>query len=218
MDQSGIYSLGGGVSRCPGINLTTLPDCQLLQEGGQVNHCGQKGRGRNTPLHKNEVLSRTPAGRVVRLMPGHQGLFSFLYFVPPRLLSPPSSCLWPGNWSQHAMFKDVSIPKLHLEERGARREEACRRSYERGCTGASFAEVFRHPWRIKEAWHTYAHIQTTVYCHLPKIMAIKSFFQVSQKTQKNHHGVHAPLGVHKLPLDTAQQAYYNTTIKWCYDY
>lgn len=40
-------------------------------------------------------------------------LFSCLYFVPPRLLDPPSSWLWPGNRSQRAILKDISILKMY---------------------------------------------------------------------------------------------------------
>lgn len=67
---------------------------------------------------------------------------SFLYFEPPHLLSPASSWLWRGNWPQRVILKLVSIPKV----RGARRKEACQRSYE--------LEFTEHPLRVKAVWHT----------------------------------------------------------------
>lgn len=49
--------------------------------------------------------------------------FSLVYFVPLRLLtSSPFCCLRPGSLSQWAIFKDDSIPRMHLEESETGRE------------------------------------------------------------------------------------------------
>lgn len=48
--------------------------------------------------------------------------FSLLYFLPPSLLCPLPFCFWSKVISVHLehiyMLKDVSIPKMHLEDRG----------------------------------------------------------------------------------------------------
>lgn len=45
-------------------------------------------------------------------------LASFRSFSPLHLLSPASSCLSNRNWFQLSVLKVVSIPKMHLEDRG----------------------------------------------------------------------------------------------------
>lgn len=68
-------------------------------------------------------------------------LFSFLYFVPPRLLS----LLRPPAFDSEI---DLSVSCLRMSQFLkciSRREEACWRSYERGCTDVSFAEVLSAP-------------------------------------------------------------------------
>lgn len=68
--------------------------------------------------------------------------FSFLYFVPPHLLST-LSC--DPEIDLSAMFKDVSICKMHQEERGGLSEDA--QLY-------PLRKSFWHRWHIKEVWHT----------------------------------------------------------------
>ena len=53
-----------------------------------------------------------------------------LRFVPLCLFSPLSSVLWARNRYQQTISKDVLIPKIYLEQRGARREVARCRSQE----------------------------------------------------------------------------------------
>lgn len=70
------------------------------------------------------------------------------------------------------MFKDISIPKCI-----SRREEACKRSYERGYTGVSFAEVFLAPMTYKRGvTHTteiYKPWQLCCHCHPFKMTPLK---------------------------------------------
>lgn len=40
------------------------------------------------------------------------------------------------------LLQDVSIPRMHLNQRGVSREEACWRSYEPGCTSV----LMTHNW------------------------------------------------------------------------
>lgn len=65
--------------------------------------------------------------------------------------SPLSSVLLPVTWEtiSASHLENVSISDMHLKERVARREEAYWRSYERGCTGGSFEEVFLAPMTYK---------------------------------------------------------------------
>ncbi len=74
-------------------------------------------------------------------------------FMLPHFLSPPSSCLWPGNRSHSAILKDISFPKKHVEERGGLLEELWVR-IRRCILCSSFDLLKRHdtagvhkPWR-----------------------------------------------------------------------
>lgn len=53
----------------------------------------------------------------------------------PHFSSFLSPCLWPG---QQSHYKTVSVPKMHLKDRGSRRQEAYQSRCNEGSTGVSF--------------------------------------------------------------------------------
>lgn len=64
----------------------------------------------------------------------------------------PSSCLGPGNWSQHAILKDVSILKMQLKEKGELKQGSCQRCCERSrADGVFWRSLFRAS-DIKAEW------------------------------------------------------------------
>jgi len=77
-------------------------------------------------------------------------LYDLLVLVSP-LLSP--STLDPEIIHSQIFLKDVSVPKMHPEEREVRTEDDCRRSKKQGYTSAFFEEVFLVFTMLKRAWH-----------------------------------------------------------------
>ena len=83
---------------------------------------------------------------------------SFADFQPPHFLSPVSSCMWPGHGLQPNILKDVSVPKMHPEKRGLRREDTCESKYKWEFTNASFALVISPSVVSGEDVICYSHI------------------------------------------------------------
>lgn len=67
-------------------------------------------------------------------------------------MSPPS-CLEPGNWSQHAILKDVSILKTQLKERGGSKRGGYQRCCERNRADGVFCQSLFRASDIKAEWH-----------------------------------------------------------------
>ncbi len=122
---------------------------------------------------RSEVLQLNPFGVWPFIISVFTDLLAILCLLVSSLLRSPACDL----------EIDLSAPSLRISQFLkciSRREEACQRSYEWGCTGVSFAEVFSAPVTLKRGMtHSciVLFIQTFVVFHIIKyIKAIYSLY------------------------------------------